>query len=464
MALLALAALAAAAGLVAARAEAAPGGDATPVFTRLRAEPGNPAEIAAMCPAGRRATGGGFSIIDGLLLPGDGTVLGGLAGTSEVQASGPVDETGQPENTLAGDVARGWYVRLAGSQGDAEYLVAAFCSATSDAVVRDAPIAVPAGDTQGAAVACPAGRATGGGVLPVGSSAGAVVRTTQPLDAGGVPASTAAGAASRGWFASVGSPGAATLSYRVLALCSATSDATIALNAFPPFPGENSGSGRACDDDSRTTGGGLGADPPAAVTLRYAGPAGPDLREPFSLFWEVQITSAATPPQSATDYVVCVPFDPTPPAGGPAAPGSGSGGAGGPGAGPSGGTTGGGAAARCAGVKATKVGTSGADTIRGTAGRDVIVALGGDDVVNGRGGNDLICLGAGADRADGGAGADRILGEAGADRIAGGPGADQLAGGAGKDRLTGGAGADRLTGGGGADVLSGGAGRNALVQ
>ncbi len=455
-ALLALSAVACAASLLAPRAEAAPGGDATPTYMRLVAEPGVPAEVSAMCPAGRRATGGGFSVIDGLLL------LGGLSASVDVQASGPVDETGQPENTLPGDVARGWYVRLAGSpSGFRDYLVTVLCSASSDAVVRDAALAVPAGGTGSASVACPGGRATGGGVLPVGASAGAVVRTTQPLDAGGVPASTAAGAASRGWFAAVGA--AAPLTYRVVALCSATSDVTINTAVLPGLAGENSRTGRACDDESRTTGGGLGAASPASITLRYAGPAGIDAPDPFSDFWEVEITSATD--QIATGYVVCATFDPTPPAAGPGPPAPAApGGAGGPGAGAPPAATGGGAVARCAGVTATKVGTARADTIRGTAGRDVIVALGGDDVVTGRGGNDLICLGAGDDRADGGAGADRILGEAGADRIAGGAGADHLTGGVGRDVLAGGLGADRLAGGGGVDVLRGGAGRNALVQ
>lgn len=461
----ALLALALLAGLLAPRAGAAPGGDATPTYKRLAAEPGVPAEVSAMCPAGRRATGGGFSIIDDLLLPGDGVVFGGVSASIDVQASGPVDETGQPENTLPGDVARGWYVRLAGApSGFTDYLVTVLCSASSDAVVRDAPLAVPAGGTGTASVACSPGRATGGGVLPVGSSAGAVVRTTQPLDAGGVPASTAAGAASRGWFASVGSPGAGTLAYRVVALCSAASDVTITTAVLPGIAGENSRTGRACDDDSRTTGGGLGAASPASVTLRYAGPAGIDAPDPFSDFWEVEITSATD--QVLTDYVVCARFDPTPPpAPGPAPPTPAAPGGGGtPGAGAPPVTTSGGTVARCAGVTATLVGTAAADTIRGTAGRDVIAALGGDDVVKGLGGNDLVCLGAGDDRADGGAGADRILGEAGADRIAGGPGADQLAGGVGRDVLTGGLGADRLAGGGGVDVLRGGAGRNALTQ
>ncbi len=114
--------------------------------------------------------------------------------------------------------------------------------------------------------------------------------------------------------------------------------------------------------------------------------------------------------------------------------------------------------ARCAGVRATIVGTARRNVIRGTAKRDVIAALGGSDLVRGLGGNDLICLGAGNDRGIGGAGADRILGQAGADRAEGGLGRDLLEGGLGSDLLLGGAGIDRLLGLAGRDRAVGGAG------
>jgi Tol biopolymer transport system component len=116
------------------------------------------------------------------------------------------------------------------------------------------------------------------------------------------------------------------------------------------------------------------------------------------------------------------------------------------------------ATARCAGVRATIVGTSRRNVIRGTAKRDVIAALGGNDLVRGLGGSDLICLGAGNDRGIGGAGADRILGQTGADRVEGGAGRDLLEGGAGPDLLLGGAGLDRLLGLAGRDRAVGGAG------
>ena len=102
---------------------------------------------------------------------------------------------------------------------------------------------------------------------------------------------------------------------------------------------------------------------------------------------------------------------------------------------------------RCAGVKATRVGSAGRNTIIGTNKRDVIVALGGNDTVRGRGGNDIICLGAGNDRASGGGGKDTLLGAAGRDTLLGGAGRDLLNAAAGRRELcNGGPARDRFRG------------------
>jgi uncharacterized delta-60 repeat protein len=74
---------------------------------------------------------------------------------------------------------------------------------------------------------------------------------------------------------------------------------------------------------------------------------------------------------------------------------------------------GGNSGARCAGRRASVVGTRGKDLLTGTGGRDVIQAFGGADVVVGLGGNDLLCGGPGNDDLRGGEGRDRILGGAG---------------------------------------------------
>jgi uncharacterized delta-60 repeat protein len=115
---------------------------------------------------------------------------------------------------------------------------------------------------------------------------------------------------------------------------------------------------------------------------------------------------------------------------------------------------------RCAGRKATIVGTRRPDRLKGTRRADVIVSLGGNDKVDGRGGNDVICTGAGNDRLKGGPGNDRLYGQNGKDTEAGGAGNDRLDGGSGNDRLSGDAGRDTLAGGGGKDRLGGGGGRD----
>lgn len=89
--------------------------------------------------------------------------------------------------------------------------------------------------------------------------------------------------------------------------------------------------------------------------------------------------------------------------------------------------------AKCAGLKATIVGTSGANTIKGTAKRDVIAAGAGGDKVQGLGGKDVVCGEGGNDTLSGGADADNLLGGPGKDTLKGGPGKDLLNGGPGKD-------------------------------
>jgi Ca2+-binding RTX toxin-like protein len=102
------------------------------------------------------------------------------------------------------------------------------------------------------------------------------------------------------------------------------------------------------------------------------------------------------------------------------------------------------ATARCAGLKATIVGTAGPNTLRGTPRADVIAGLGGNDTISGLGGNDVVCGGAGNDTIAGGPGNDRLAGEAGNDSLNGGPGNDSLVGGPGLDRLVGGPGLNTL--------------------
>ncbi len=83
---------------------------------------------------------------------------------------------------------------------------------------------------------------------------------------------------------------------------------------------------------------------------------------------------------------------------------------------------------RCAGKRATIVGTARGETLRGSPRADVIVALGGNDRVLAGRGRDLVCGGAGRDVLSGGPGRDRLIGGGQRDRCEGGPGRDRAAG------------------------------------
>ena len=113
---------------------------------------------------------------------------------------------------------------------------------------------------------------------------------------------------------------------------------------------------------------------------------------------------------------------------------------------------------RCAGLRATIVGTVGNDYIRGTAGRDVIVALDGADTIWARAGNDEVCAGRGDDHVRGGPGRDNARGGTGADAIFGEAGRDALFGGGDDDRVFGGTQSDLVYGSWGDDLLHGGDG------
>jgi uncharacterized delta-60 repeat protein len=197
------------------------------------------------------------------------------------------------------------------------------------------------------------------------------------------------------------------------------------------------------------------------------------------------ILGGTTNPGANVDvFVARLEGDPPAIGGGPAPGQPGSPGGGGGGGGGGGSKT---KVPRCAGKKATIVGTNRADKLKGTRRNDVIVALGGNDKIDGGGGNDIVCGGngndnlkggagkdglygqngkdtesggAGNDKVDGGAGNDKLSGDAGNDKLRGSSGNDSISGGLGKDGISGGAGKDRLSGGGGKDTCNGGASKD----
>jgi Ca2+-binding RTX toxin-like protein len=97
---------------------------------------------------------------------------------------------------------------------------------------------------------------------------------------------------------------------------------------------------------------------------------------------------------------------------------------------------------RCAGKKATVVGTVKRDKLIGTKKRDVIAALGARDTVKSGKGDDIVCAGPGKDKVVGAPartscwarrGKDKLVGGRGKDRLIGGPGKDACVGRPGKD-------------------------------
>jgi uncharacterized delta-60 repeat protein len=133
------------------------------------------------------------------------------------------------------------------------------------------------------------------------------------------------------------------------------------------------------------------------------------------------------------------------------------------GGGPSGGG-GKGKTLRCAGKRATVIGTNRKNRLKGTKRADVIAGLGGNDKIDGRGGNDVICAGDGNDSVAGGDGKDRLYGQNGKDTLKGGTGNDSLDGGSGNDKLYGQSGKDTLRGRAGHDRLAGGPGKDKQKQ
>jgi hypothetical protein len=200
----------------------------------------------ATCPTGRRVVGGGLN------------TTAGAAG-SVVLASGPVDETGETGNTRDGDVARGWHASVVHNDGAARtYKVFALCSANSDATVEESRIELAPGASGAARATCPPGRrALGGGIGTAAATLGAYVRVSGPLDETGSVQNTSDGDIARHWYASVSNFTPAQ-SYRVFALCSAASYATIEETRFNAAAGTSGDGAASCPAGTWATGGGVG--------------------------------------------------------------------------------------------------------------------------------------------------------------------------------------------------------------
>jgi hypothetical protein len=260
-------ALAATVGL-AAYASADPATDATIRATRLTADQGL-AGAFADCPAGRRAVGGG--VVSTGSRPVYVAASGPLDGSG---AGGPLDPSGSVVNTRNGDLAKRWYAGVSNpSSANAGVKVLAICSAASDATIQATSFSVGARRTGHAIAACPAGkRALGGGLVQEGWPDDRVL-ASGPRDASGKLASTGDGGVAKQWYAAVHNLPAHRVGFKVFALCSADSHATIEATGLS-VPGGRTGHGSAgCPAGKRLLGGGLiQAGPPEFLRELASGP------------------------------------------------------------------------------------------------------------------------------------------------------------------------------------------------
>ena len=432
--------LAASAAPTASRADS--GSDATIVAKAFTVEPGKVGDATVSCPAGKRAVGGGVG------QTGQTTPQFGV-----VQASGPLDETGQTKNTDSGDIARSWSASVysRATSVTRQYRVYAICSASSDATIEAKALSLADNADGRATTPCPAGsRVVGGGVGLV-TRTGPVFGTVKhsgPVDETGAAVNTASGDIARSWETILYNYAGAH-DYRVFAICSAASDATIVAKAFSVGDGQVGDAVAECPPGKRVLGGGVLAVAGSLLGgIQQAGPVdetGATANTESGDVARSWFVSVYSPNGGSTVefrvFAICASGEPAPTM--TTKP-----------------TTQ--AKARCAGRQATIVGTAGPDNLAGTARADVIAGLGGNDTISGFGGNDTICGGGGNDRIFGGAGNDSLAGEAGNDSLDGEAGNDTLTGGTGNDTLTGGTGNDTLLGGPGVDRLTGGPGQNTV--
>lgn len=97
----------------------------------------------------------------------------------------------------------------------------------------------------------------GGGVSPLVGVSGVRVQSSIPLDETGTAAGTSNGDTARSWYANVFNIGAARV-YKVVALCSASSDATVEETTFTAAGRAEGQAVATCPSGRRVVGGGVG--------------------------------------------------------------------------------------------------------------------------------------------------------------------------------------------------------------
>ncbi len=202
-------------------------------------------EAFAVCPREKRALGGGV-------------VQSGSPAGIFVRASGPLDSTGTTLKTIDGDIPKMWYAAVQNINPTARtFKVFAICAGASDATIESTSFIVGRHESDEAFAVCPPGkRALGGGVVQSGFANNQFVLASGPLDNTGVTTNTITGDVAKQWYAAV-SNNARSKTFRVFAICSGTSDATIVATPFGVEPLKRGQEFAECRIGERALGGGV---------------------------------------------------------------------------------------------------------------------------------------------------------------------------------------------------------------
>jgi nitrate/TMAO reductase-like tetraheme cytochrome c subunit len=219
-------------------------------------------EKFAVCPGNERALGGGV-VQSG---PSTGFVL---------QVSGPLNSSGVTAQTVSGSIPKQWYAAVSnGSEYTRDFKVFAICSARSKATIVATSFSVADNQTGEGFAVCPGNkRALGGGVVQSGDPMHLGMRASGPLNSSGVTAKTVSGSIPKQWYAAVSNGSGKARDFKVFAICSARSKATIEATSFSVANDQIGEEFAKCPGNKRALGGGVVQSGPAqGVGVRASGP------------------------------------------------------------------------------------------------------------------------------------------------------------------------------------------------
>ena len=171
--------------------------------------------------------------------PGQRAVGGGILGAGRLEASGPVDETGQPANTESGDIPRGWFNSVVTeSSMPAPFRIYVLCSAASTATIALDTERLQPGEQFSFGVTCPTTqRMLSGGVI--GAIPRGEIFGSGPAENNGLvyvsQSASNAPTLGMGWRASIRNIGAEA-TFKVAAVCEAPTPAPPTTPTDPTTP------------------------------------------------------------------------------------------------------------------------------------------------------------------------------------------------------------------------------------